>query len=81
MTLSGTRIDEAATFAGVGTCNALNPVHRDPRLVAGAPLEDDIVKYRLKTVDMADYRVSFSADETDELKLPLAATNHSGDIE
>jgi hypothetical protein len=64
----GARIDEPATFDGSGTCNALYPVHRDPRLVAGAPLSDDIVKCRLKTVDMADYRVSFTVDEANELK-------------
>ena len=64
----GARIDEPATFDGAGTCNTLYPVHRDPRLVAGAPIADDIVKCRLKAVDAADYRVLFTAGEMDELK-------------
>ncbi|HKA00622.1 MAG TPA: DUF6351 family protein [Candidatus Solibacter sp.] len=64
----GARIDEVATFDGRGACNTLYPVHRDPRLVAGAPVSDDIVKCRLKKVDPADYRASFTASEMDELK-------------
>jgi hypothetical protein len=65
---NGARIDEAATLDGSGVSNALYPVHRDPRLVAGAPVSDDIVKCRLKTIDAADYRVSFTASEMDELR-------------
>src|SRR6185369_7511238 len=41
---------------------------QDPRLVAGAPLADDIVKCRLKPIDVAGYRVAFSAAEMDELR-------------
>ena len=40
----GTRIDEAATFDGPGRCNTLFPNHKNPRLVAGAPVADDITK-------------------------------------
>src|SRR5262249_19551004 len=62
----GVRIDEVASFDGRGACNTLYPVHRDPRLVAGAPVSDDIVKCRLKKVDAAEYRVAFTAGEMDE---------------
>ena len=64
----GARVDEAATFEGGGTCNALYPVHRDPRLVAGAPVSDDIVKCQLKAVNGADYRVTFTASEMEQLR-------------
>ena len=67
-TADGTRIDEPATFNGAGKCNSLYPVHEDPRLVAGAPLSDDILKCRLKPVNTADYRVAFTPSELDELR-------------
>jgi hypothetical protein len=64
----GVRIDEPATFDGAGKCNALYPVHQDPRLVAGAPVSDDIVKCRLKPVNAADYKAAFTASEMGELR-------------
>ncbi len=67
-TADGVRIDETATFDGAGRCNSLYPVHRDPRLVAGAPLADDVVKCRLKPVNAADYGVAFTASEMDEMR-------------
>jgi len=67
-TADGVRIDEPATFDGPGQCNILYPVHQDPRLVAGAPLSDDVVKCRLKPVNPADYGVAFTASEMDELR-------------
>jgi hypothetical protein len=67
-TADGARIDETATFDGDGKCNSLYPVHQDPRLVAGAPLADDIVKCRLKQVNATDYGVAFTASELDELR-------------
>src|SRR6185295_13543449 len=47
-TKEGTRIDAPATFDGPGKCNELFPSHKNPRLVAGAPLTDDIAKCQLK---------------------------------
>ncbi|HYW70916.1 MAG TPA: DUF6351 family protein, partial [Pyrinomonadaceae bacterium] len=67
-TADGARINETATFDGDGKCNSLYPVHQDPRLVAGAPLADDIVKCRLKPVNAADYGAAFTASELDELR-------------
>jgi hypothetical protein len=37
------------------------PVHSEPRLIAGAPLTNDILKCQLKPIDYADYKVTFSA--------------------
>jgi hypothetical protein len=65
---AGTRIDEPATFNGPGLCNQLYPNHKNPRLVAGAPLTDDILKCQLKPIDARDYKVTFSNDETTRLR-------------
>jgi hypothetical protein len=64
----GTRIDEAATFDGPGRCNELFPNHKNPRLVAGAPLTDDILKCQLRAVDPRDYNVALTADEAARLR-------------
>ncbi|HUE87039.1 MAG TPA: DUF6351 family protein [Vicinamibacterales bacterium] len=65
---TGTRIDEPATFDGPGRCNALYPNHRNPRLVAGARLTDDVLKCQLKPIDSRDYRVTFAAGEMTRLR-------------
>ncbi len=64
----GARIDEPATFDGPGRCNTLFPNHRNPRLVAGAPLADDIAKCQLKPIDARDYKSAFSAAEMQQLR-------------
>ncbi len=35
---TGTKIVEPASYDAANRCNALYPVHSEPRLVAGAPL-------------------------------------------
>jgi hypothetical protein len=67
-TADGTRIDEVATFDGPGKCNELYPSHKNPRIVAGAPISDDITKCQLKAVNPADYKVQFAPAEMDELR-------------
>jgi Tannase-like family of unknown function (DUF6351) len=67
-TADGTRIDEPATLDGPGKCNQLYPSHSTPRLTAGAPLTDDIMKCQLKPVDAADYTVKFTAAELQQLR-------------
>jgi hypothetical protein len=64
----GTRINEPAVFAAPGKCNDMYPVHLTPRLVAGAPLTDDVLKCQLKPIDAKDYSVSFSPAELDQLR-------------
>jgi hypothetical protein len=71
---SGNKIVETATFDGKGTCNALYPVHGEPRMAAGAPLTNDVIKCRLKPIDYSDYRVKF----TDAQKARMAAIFPSG---
>ncbi len=64
----GTRYDEPASIDGTGKCSELFPAHRTPRLVAGAPLTDDVMKCQLKPVDPADYKIPFTGDELKELR-------------
>jgi hypothetical protein len=64
----GTRIDEPATFDGPGRCNALYPNHKNPRLVAGAAITDDILKCQLKPIDAKDYKVALSPDQLKRLR-------------
>jgi hypothetical protein len=66
-TAAGLKIEEPATYDGPGECNELYPSHREPRLVAGAPLTDDILKCRLKKIDMSDYAVDFTDEQLDRL--------------
>ncbi|HTE41084.1 MAG TPA: DUF6351 family protein [Steroidobacteraceae bacterium] len=67
-TSDGQKIVERASFDGSsldakGRCNALYPIHGEPRLVAGAPLTNEVVKCQLKRVNYADYKATFSADQ------------------
>lgn len=57
---SGNKIVEPASFTAANQCNALYPVHSEPRLVAGAPLTNDVMKCQLKPIDFRDYRVAFT---------------------
>jgi hypothetical protein len=66
--LDGARIDEPATFEGTGRCNTLFPNHKNPRLVAGSPIADDVTTCALKTVDARDYKASFTAEQMQLLK-------------
>ena len=75
----GERIVEPAIFdlerilnntqadADQGLCNQLYPPHAGLRLVAGAPLSNDIMKCALKPVDYDDYRVEFTTEEKQRL--------------
>ena len=61
-----------ATFDGPGRCNALFPNHKNPRLVAGSPIADDITKCQLKPIDARDYSAPFTADEMQRLRSSLS---------
>jgi hypothetical protein len=52
----GRRIIEEQTVTG-GRCNEFYPTHLPPRMVAGGPLTNDVLKCSLKPVDTADYSV------------------------
>lgn len=67
-TADGTRINEPAVFGENGKCNDLYPIHTTPRIVAGTPLSDNVMKCQLKPVSAKDYKVAFSTPELDELR-------------
>lgn len=46
-----------------GACNTLYPPHTGTRMIAGAPLESDILKCQLKPLDRSDYSVTFTEAE------------------
>jgi len=65
---SGTRIDEPASQDPAATCNVVYPRFSTPRIVAGSPLVNDVLKCQLKPVNMTDYAVPFSGSEETRLK-------------
>ena len=57
----GNKIVEPAVFDNPNTrCNTLYPVHSEPRLVAGAPLTNDVMKCQLRAINFADYKPAFT---------------------
>lgn len=65
---AGNKIVEEQTAFGDGACNTIYPAGTTPRMVAGGPLADDIVKCQLKPVDPADYQVAFSGGQWSRLQ-------------
>ena len=61
------KIAQEQVFQGNTTCNQLYPSFSTPRMVAGEPLENDVLKCRLKPIDARDYKVSLSSAEWAEL--------------
>ena len=66
--LTLTQIVEPASLTGPSRCHALYPPHLTPRLAAGAPVADDVLKCQLKPIDPADYKVTFTPDELQRLR-------------
>ncbi|MEO7652437.1 MAG: DUF6351 family protein, partial [Bryobacteraceae bacterium] len=67
-TADGEKIAEPQTFDGKGRCNELYPNHSNPRIVAGAPLADNILKCALKAVDANDYPAALTSGQLTRLK-------------
>jgi hypothetical protein len=64
----GNKIVEKASFDGKGKCNALYPVHSEPRMVAGAPLTNDVIKCQLKPINFGDNKVTFTDAQKARMK-------------
>src|SRR6185503_4964854 len=58
---AGAKHVEKASWDGPGGDNKTYPNHSEPRIEAGAPIANDVLKCRLKPVNAAGYKVSFSA--------------------
>jgi hypothetical protein len=67
-TPEGDKITEPQTYDGPGRCNQLYPNHANPRIAAGAPLADDILKCALKPLDPKDYVRPITADQMVRIK-------------
>jgi hypothetical protein len=65
---TGEKIVEPASYSAASRCNSLYPPHADPRIAAGAPLADDILKCTLKPVGPKDYKSPLSADQMARLR-------------
>ena len=61
------KIVELQTFNGNSSCNDLYPTYLTPRHVAGAPLENNIVRCSLRPISPADYGVGFTQDQYTQL--------------
>jgi len=62
------KIAEEHVYQGPTRCNQLYPSFSTPRMVAGGPLANNVLKCRLKSVDASDYGVTFTKDEIKQLK-------------
>lgn len=51
-----------------GPCAEDHPVAGDPRLAAGAPLSNDVLKCQLKPVDPADYDITLAPSDLERLR-------------
>lgn len=67
-TEQGERIVEPQTWDGKGRCNELYPAHADPRIAAGAPLTDEVLKCQLKPISAADYTPALTPDQMAKMK-------------
>ena len=70
---AGKRIIEPQTFSG-GQCNTMFPTFPGPRMVAGGPLANNVLKCQVKPIDYKDYKASF----TDAEKARLAQIFSTG---
>ncbi len=53
--------------SGLGPCSLLLPVARTPRMVAGMPMSDDVIRCQLKPIDRNDYHASMTDAQLAEL--------------
>ena len=65
---AGNKHDAPATMEGSGPFNTAYPVFTNPRITAGGPLTNDILKCALKPVTSSDYRVALTSDQTARLR-------------
>jgi hypothetical protein len=63
----GERIIEPQTFSG-GKCNQFYPTFPGPRMVAGSPLTNNILKCQLRPIDANDYKVQLTAEQRQRLQ-------------
>ncbi|MBV8937419.1 MAG: hypothetical protein JO095_16640, partial [Alphaproteobacteria bacterium] len=62
------KIAQLQVYTGATTCNQLYPAFSTPRMVAGEPLENNVLKCRLKPINLHEYKVTFTTTEAAQLK-------------
>jgi hypothetical protein len=65
---AGEKHAEKASWDGPGGYNKTYPNHSEPRIEAGAPTANDVLKCRRKPVDATDYKVRFTPAQLARLK-------------
>jgi hypothetical protein len=68
----GQTVHETLAYPATGTCGQAYPIFADTRLVAGAPLAENVLKCQLKPVDFADYPVVFTDGQQERLRAAFA---------
>lgn len=59
---------EPATMDSASAYNIAYPIHGNPRMAAGGPPTNDVLKCQLKPVDARDYKVAFTAEQARRLR-------------
>jgi len=67
-TKGGQEIAGTDIYRTNGKCRRLYPLYADPRIVAGAPLANDILKCRLKPLSTSDYKRPLSKQQLQRLR-------------
>ena len=62
------KIADPQQYQGDTACNRLYPPHGNPYIVAGESVANNVLKCILKSVDIKDYRVTFTAAEMNALR-------------
>jgi hypothetical protein len=62
------RIAETQIYQGDTKCNKLYPAYSSPRMVAGEPLTNNVLKCELKPINAADYGGRLGKDDLAALK-------------
>lgn len=65
---STVRIVEQQVYRGNTTCNRLYPAFSTPRMVAGEPLANNVLKCHLKSINAHDYKVNLTDGEMSQLR-------------
>jgi hypothetical protein len=65
---AGRKNAEVASWDNSTAFNKVYPVHLEPRLAAGAPPANDVIKCTLKPIRFADYKVTFTPEQQARLK-------------
>jgi hypothetical protein len=68
ISVDGERITDRAIYGGQGKCDKLYPSYSNPRLAAGVPLADSIVKCQLKPISPGDYSQPLGREQIERLK-------------